>query len=172
MITTLDPEVRHHNVRTCNECKQKCKGYLVLVQTCFQPLSMMTCISLIVQNAPGSVSPVLSIHMPMICRTFSSLSQVQVNSLLSLFSQVATEIWKGDMIASGECIASYAEPLYPTITLGFNRTGLDVDKGLSAWIKQHSEASRCDAAKESLKPRKRSGLAETKGVMGMATGDC
>jgi len=74
-------------------------------------------------------------------------------------------------MAPDECIVSYAEPLYPTLTSGFRSTGLEDDRGLSAWMRQHSLASRCDAARESERPRKRSGKSEMKGATGMATND-
>jgi Lhr-like helicase len=45
--------------------------------------------------------------------------------------------------------------LYPTFTLGFRKTPFKTERGLSAWIRQHSDASTWVAARESEMARKR-----------------
>lgn len=129
----------------------------------------MTCISLIAQNSPFSSCPVTFVQSMIRCWTTHSFHHVAVTHLLSLFSQTALQICNGDSTASAECIMSYAEPLYPTLTAGFRRIGLLVESGLSAYKRQHSDASRWDCARVSGRPRKRRGCFATKGSIGIAT---
>jgi len=136
---------------------------------CFQPFAYKICISLMRQKSPLSCCLVSLLHFHSRWRTTCSLNMGFVNNLNTLFFQTATQISKGDMTASGEFTASNAGPLYPTLTLELRNTPLVSESGLSAWMRQHSDASTCDVASESGMPRKRSGELATNGSIGIAT---
>jgi hypothetical protein len=111
---------------------RRCKAGNHVNYTCFHPVSIMTCISSTMQNSPTSLPPVSLVHIITCCWTSHFLHHAVENQRCSLFVQIAVYIWSGERDMLGECIASYAEPLYPTLTRVLRRMGLDVDKGLSA----------------------------------------